>query len=110
MANLIEWIKEIAGDEDVKDVVIGGMGWAYDYNSEKVPNYSKIPKNVVLNWEEAKKYLNYEFDDGSGSPKCNAVYAWTKKKIIFVVQYDGSTFPCWVPRNPGICTPIMPGG
>lgn len=108
MANLVEWILEKAQDEQIEAVVIGNMGWG-DYRSETVPNYNAMPRGKVISWEEAQKWLNYSFSEGYGAPKCNAIYAWTASKIIFIGQYDGATFPCAVPRNPVPCDPYMPG-
>lgn len=108
MANLIEWIVEEARGEEIEAVVIGEMGWG-DYNSENVPGYSDQTKGEVITWEEAQKFLNYEFDSGYGAPKCNAIYAWTKSWIIAIEQYDGSVSPFSIPRNPIACNPQMPG-
>ena len=108
MANLVQWILEVAEGEPVLGVVIGEMGWG-DYGSENVPNYEQIPKGKVLPWEEAKRWLDYEFDRGYGAPKCNAVYVWTTTKVIAITQYDGATSPFCVPRNPVDIMPSMPG-
>jgi len=103
MANLVKWIKDIAGDEQIEGVVIGDMGW---WDDEPVT----WPHGKVVSWDEAKKWLDYDFDSGYGSPNCHAVYVWTASKIILVGQYDGSTFPIWLPRNPIDIMPDMPGG
>lgn len=108
MSNLVNWIEEEAGDEAIKAVVIGEMGWG-DYGSESIPNYGAMPKGVILSWEEAKKWLNYEFYSGFGAPKCQAVYAWTEEKVIAISQYDGSTNVYSIPRNPTACMPEMAG-
>ncbi len=109
MNTLKEWIKEEAGDELVEAVVIGEMGWG-TYNSENVPNYAKQPRGKVLSWDQAVKWLSYRFDAGYGSPECNAITAWTSTKVMFVVQYDGSTSLHSVPRHPVDHMPEMPGG
>lgn len=97
---LERWILGAANGEAIVAVVIG------EGYSEERPG----PKNKVISWEEALPYLRYEFDSGYGSAGCTPVYAWTKSKTIFVSQYDGSTTPCWVPRDPIDCSPVMPGG
>jgi len=109
MANLVRWIEEDVDGEEIEAVVIGEMGWG-DYGSDEVPNYSQQPKFKVISWEEAKRWLDYEFSDGYGAPNCNAIYAWTKSWIVAVSQYDGSTTTFRLPRNPVECRPYMPGG
>lgn len=109
MSNLVDWIETIADGEEIKAVVIGEMGWG-DYNSEKVPNYEQIPKGIVISWEDAKKWLDYEFGSGHGAPECNAVIAWTETKVITIGQYDGATWPYSLPRHPIDVMPTMEGG
>jgi len=109
MANLVKWIKDIAGDEQIEGVVIGELGWG-DYGAEDVPNYAEQPRGKLLSWDDAKKWIDYDFSSGYGHPECNAIYVWTESRIIFVGQYDGATFPIWLPRNPIDIMPDMPGG
>lgn len=109
MATLREWIEEAAAGEPVEAVVIGKMGWG-DYGSERVPNYAECPRGKVLSWDEALPWLSYEFSSGFGSPGCQAIYAWTLTKVIFISQYDGATGWHAIPRNPVVCEPEMPGG
>ncbi len=108
-ATLKEWITEAAAGEPVVGVVLGEMGWG-DYGNEDVPDYAKCPKNKLMSWEEALPFLSYDFATGFGAPGCQAVHAWTEKRVIFVSQYDGSTCIESVPRNPQDCEPSMPGG
>jgi hypothetical protein len=109
MANLKDWVLEMAESEEVEGVVIGEMGWG-DYHSERVLQYEQQPKNKLLTWTEAQPLIDYEFDSGFGAPGCNAIYAWTKSWIIAIAQYDGATFPFRIPRNPRDVKPEMPGG
>lgn len=110
MSNLVTWVEEAAEGEEIEAAVIGKMGWG-DYESEKVPNYEEHPKGKVLTWQEARKYLNYEFDSGLGAPGCQAIYVWTTTKVMFVSQYDdGATKLNVIPRNPADTMPDMPGG
>lgn len=94
-------IIEIAGGEKVIAIVIGDKGWFDD----ETPN-----RGEVMTWKEAEPLLDYEYDGGYGSPDCHSIYAWTKTKVIFVVQYDGATNLTFVPRNPISGMPEMPGG
>lgn len=109
MATLYGWIVKAADGKPVEAVVIGRMGWG-EYKSEKVPNYSACPKGVVLTWEEALPWLQYEFCSGYGAPSCQAVYAWTADRVIFISQYDGATGIEYMPRHPTAGEPNMPGG
>lgn len=106
---LRSWIEEMAGGEPVEAVVIGEMGWG-DFHSEIVPGYAEQPRGRVLSWEEALPWISYEFHDGYGAPQCNAIWAWTASWTISVSQYDGSTSPFRIPRNPVPGMPGMPGG
>jgi hypothetical protein len=109
MSKLTEWILKEAEGAEIQGVVIGKFGWG-DYGTEEIPNYQEQPRGKLISWEEAQKWLNYEFNSGYGAPKCNSVYVWTPTKVMFVVQYDGSTSLHSVPRNPVDCTVEMPGG
>ena len=109
MANLKQWILDESGKEKILGVVIGEMGWG-SFNDQKVPNYAKQPKGKVLTWKKATPWLDYEFSSGYGAPECNAVYAWTKTKVIAIGQYDGATWAYSLPRNPTDIMPNMEGG
>lgn len=103
MANLITWIEETADGEEIEGVVIGEFGWR---DEPPVPQR----QNVLLTWVEARSMLDYEFSDGFGGVGCNAIWIWTKTWVIGVSQYDGSTSPFRVLRNPGDGYPNIPGG
>ena len=109
MANLKKWILEEANDQEIEAVVIGEMGWG-NYGSEAVPLYAQSPKGEILIWNDAQEYLDYEFSDGYGAPRCQAVYAWTKDKVIAIGTYDGSTWVYSIPRHPVAIMPQMQGG
>ena len=49
--------------------------------------------------EEAKKILDYDFDAGFGGENGPYFTAWTKDKVYFPVQYDGSEWITSVPRK-----------
>lgn len=108
MANIIEWFERKAGDEPIIACVIGDYGWGWADSEENVA--VKDVKGKVVSWDEAKKYLDYEFDNGYGGENCHAVFAWTENWMIFISQYDGSTRCNTIPRNPVDCIPHMPGG
>jgi len=108
MANLKRWLEEEAGGEKIEAVVIGNMAWG-DYGAENIPGYHEMPKGVPLGWEEAAHLLDYTFNSGYGAPACQAVYAWTKSKIIAIAQYDGATWAYSIPRHPTGCAPEIAG-
>jgi hypothetical protein len=95
--NLVEWIKFEAKGESIEGVVIGKIGHASKIGDKH--------RNRVLKWSEAKDILDYDFCDGFGTADCDAVYAWTKTKVIFVAEYDGATRIVSVPRHPVDCCP-----
>lgn len=101
-------LEEYIGDEQVSSIVIGEMGW--DHYNEVGKEISSDLKGFLLNWDEARPLLNYEYDSSYGVPECHSVYIWTKSRVIFVAQYDGSTSITSVPRDPIAVIPEMPGG
>ena len=64
----------------------------------------------VYSWQEVRPLLDYEYDHGFGGTDCHAITAWTADKVLFVVEYDGSTWVASVPRNPITHVPAMFGG
>ena len=99
-SNLKDWIIEEADGGVVEAVVIG------EAKNTGIPGYGLQPLGKVLTWLEAIRWIDYWFDSGYGSiARCNAIYAWTKSKVIFVHEYDGSTRIRSVPRNPCQCEP-----
>ena len=67
----------------------------------------KEKKGKVLPWSDAFGLLDYAYDDGYGGADCHAVYCYTQNYIVFVGEYDGSTWPERIPRSPMECTPSM---
>lgn len=95
--NLRQWLEDEAGAEPIEAVVIGAHG-----DDSKVPDEFR---NRLLMWDEAKSLLDYGFDDGYGAAGCDAVYAWTPTKVLFIREYDGSTQLGSIPRHPVACEP-----
>jgi hypothetical protein len=101
---IAEWLEEIAGSEPIEVVVIG----RHDNDSflgDRKP-FNDAPIGKILTWEQAKPFLRYEFHSGFGGADCHPVFAWTPTRIIAIAEYDGSTSPMWLPRNP---TAVEPG-
>lgn len=53
-------------------------------------NYADCPSEI----------LDYEFNDGFGSPDAPAVIAFSKSFILYIHEYDGAENLQWFPRNP----------
>lgn len=109
MNNFKNDILKVAGDEPIESIVIGEMGWNTGYNSGGKPAWSDVI-GKILTWEKAMPYLDYEYSDDYGAPDCQAIAAWTKTRVLFVSQYDGSTSIESIYRNPTEYLPEMPGG
>ena len=84
-----EELEALIGNELVEGVeLLTGRGY-----NEKCPT-------GILTWEEARPHLDYEYDSGFGSQDCHNIYIWTPTRVIYIHEYDGSTWPEAVPRNP----------
>lgn len=57
-------------------------------------------EGVLMTWDEARPYLDYEYDNGYGGQDCHSVHIWTPARIIYVQEYDGATWLNSIPRNP----------
>lgn len=54
----------------------------------------------VVHTSLTEEELNREFDSGYGSPEGCPFLLWTKTRVYFPVQYDGSEWCESVPRKP----------
>lgn len=103
---LEEWILNCSLGEFIEGVVIGKHPDVYEgdtYDEDDVQTkkgFLRQPLNRVLTWEEAREHLRYKFDSGYGGAECNPVYVWTRTRVLFVHEYDGSTGMHHVPRFP----------
>ena len=110
MDTFADYIKAVV-EEPIEAMVIGKYGgdWPHIYSH----NLITIPEEklgVILSGDEALSLLVQPYEGGYGSPDCHAVYIWTKTRVYWVTQYDGSTSLDSAPRNPEPVMPIMPGG
>jgi hypothetical protein len=111
-----EEIEELAAPESIQAVIIGPFGWSDDINeaepfgSDEIERPTPARRGVKLTWDEARPMLNYEYHRGYGSPGCDAIWAYTPTRIIFVWKYDGATGLSAVPRDPHDGVPEMYGG
>jgi hypothetical protein len=100
---------ERAAAAPIEAVVIGDMGWdGYGADERHAPGLAR--KGEVLTWDEARPLLDYRYDRGYGAPDCHAIYVWTSSEVLWVTQYDGSTWMSSAPRHPVPGLPEMPGG
>lgn len=116
-------LRELLPEEEVEAVVFGPWGW--DGHGEPGGDDEDDPEGrqgglgpvsrelygKVLTPDEARPMMEgWSFHGGYGAPDCYAVHVWTTSRVLFVVQYDGSTRLHAVPRNPTPGIPEMPGG
>jgi hypothetical protein len=108
MSNFARDIEDEAAGEPIQAVVIGPFGgWASGSDEDRIHRNTAARRGVVLNWDEARPMLDYEYSSGFGAPECDAVWAWTPTRVLFVGEYDGSTCIVSVPRNPVDGKPTM---
>lgn len=97
--NLAKWIESAADGEPIEGVTVG------DFHSFII----SLQPGKLMTWSEARPLLDYEFGEGYGRAECHPICAWTKSRVIFVAEYDGSTSIAWYPRNPVDCMPGYDG-
>ena len=100
-------LAELKG-EPVEAIVIGK--WDDDEEDERNPREIEAITGKVISWEEAEKWLDYEYDTGYGGTDCHPVIIWTATRVLFCGTYDGSTWVASVPRHPEECNPGFVGG
>ena len=88
-------------DEPVEAVEIvdpdeSGPWWDDDDPRGVLPEFM----GVALRPGEARALLDYSYDSGYGGQDCHNVHVWTPTRVISIHEYDGATWPIWVPRNP----------
>lgn len=110
MGNIRKWLEnaEAATGETIEAIVVGPHYNAPDKWSAN-PKV-KADENRVLSREDGLKKLDQDYDDGYGGADCFPMYAWTKSRVYFIHEYDGSTGLSSVPRNPVDCSPEFSGG
>jgi hypothetical protein len=57
-------------------------------------------EDVVHSVSENDNWLDINFDNGYGLAEGQPFTLWTKNRVYFPVQYDGSEWVESVPRNP----------
>lgn len=89
---------EISGES--LEAIVVGIHDSRHWGSERLPD-----EGIILSPEDGIKKIDEDYDDEFGSADCYPFFAWTKNRIYFVREYDGSTALSWIPRNP---IPVMP--
>jgi hypothetical protein len=101
MDTLKDMFEAAAGDEEIEFAVIGKhFSDAYGTNPDPNLPFNNAPLGKVMPWRLAKSFLLYEYSSGFGGIDCHPVYAWTKTRVLYVHDYDGSTTIDSLPRNP----------
>jgi hypothetical protein len=88
--NLLALVMQAANGEEIEKVVL-----RHNYKQALQAFTGKL-----LDWEQAKALLDYEFITGFGTRGADPLYAWTRSRIIFVNNYDGACRISFLPRNP----------
>ena len=98
---------EIAANNDPIDSFVIGPTERFSPTDRKI---EQLPRGVILDWDKYKNYFDFQYDAGYGGVDVPAVYLWTNDYVLFVVEYDGSSWISKVPRNPVECGPSTHGG
>lgn len=96
LANIKTWLLEYEEEfgEPVEAIVVGK-------HDDRMFDDNALPdENIVLSREAGLAKLDQDYSNGFGGADCYPFYAWTKSRVFFMCEYDGSTGPNWVPRAP----------
>jgi hypothetical protein len=106
MTTFAEEIEAVAQGEAIEAIVIASE--KSDHLGERSER-TKPYEGKVISWATARPFLDYEYDAGFGGADCHAITAWTKTRVLFVHEYDGTTGISWLYRNPVNHRPQMSG-
>ena len=101
-SNFLKDLENCIGDEVVEAVVFTDLIDTYGWPPIPEPRNAGIVVGKRYSWEEAKPLLDYPYYRGYGSMDCHSVNIWTSTRVIYIHEYDGSTWPESVPRNPPV--------
>lgn len=109
MSNIKEWLIEAEKfyGETIEAIVVGPHDkrpgrWGAD-------DKALSDENVILSRDDGLRKLDQEYDSGYGGADCFPMYTWTKSRVFFIGEYDGSTGITWAPRNPVALEPQFSG-
>lgn len=105
-----EEIERAAKGETIEAITLASTGWERS-DEDRYSARRKAPSKFgeLLSWDEARPMLDYDYARGFGGEDCDAIWAWTESRVIFVHEYDGATSVNWLPRHPQVGSPSMSG-
>ena len=105
-----EKILKSANGEQIEKIIIFNNTYWKNISASKFNEGKEVPFGKLLDWEEAKPFLDYTWDSGYGCEDCYNINAWTKSFVIFMGCYDGSTWVESRSRNPSEIESNFVGG
>lgn len=80
-------------ETEIEKVCIGPYAGLNSLRNRALDRENIVPKEktgTLISPSEAETYLSYPFDSKYGDLRCHSVVVWSKTRVVFVVQYDGS--------------------
>jgi hypothetical protein len=102
LVNFLTNIKNAIEGEDFECVILCNESIGYISNDPRDIDVKYI--NIPLSMKQVELLFNYEYYDGFGGQDCHNIFIYTRQKIYYVHEYDGSTELRSVPRNPPTST------
>ena len=84
--------------ERIDAVVIGFFSPDYTADEKYLPGNNRAGE--VLEWEEARPLLNYDYSTSYGYVECHPVYVYSRTRVAVVACYDGEAWLKSIPRYP----------
>jgi hypothetical protein len=108
MTNVLEYLLETAGDEQINKIMFFNFG----YNRALIASLSHIDLWRAYDFHEVADSLDVEVDRGYGTPELPAIHAWTDNFVIATGVYDGASWFFRIAKDPEtlIWNPDFKGG
>lgn len=105
MANIRTWLEDAERDygETIEAMVVG------QHDNRRWDEPARADENIVMSREVGLKKVDEEYNNSYGGADCYPIWAWTKSRVFFIAEYDGSTGLSWVPRHPTDGKPAFSG-
>lgn len=100
MANFLADILACAEGDVINYIDFGGAIQRYRFESVTDPRDAGINFSVTYRFEDAKPFLDYEYEDGYGAIDCHDIIAWSDAYVYYIHEYDGSTQVMRLPKRP----------
>jgi hypothetical protein len=95
MANFAEDIEQAAKGEPILGIVFeDSRDW------DEYRWWAGLAPDVLMTWEQVRPLCDREYSTDFGAQECPDFCAWTPTRVLFIHEYDGSTYVRTVPRNP----------